>query len=273
MAVRMTLSLCLLAGAIGWGGCAPEEVQLESGELGLVGDAASSGCALVGLLGGDAVEYKYAGVSGTEPQPSVSGRLSGSGSPYVSADLGSCGPSGPYELSVKFGGQSVLRERVDVPDVKQSVVMFYAHTAREPRWSIAEVDLSSADPGLRRARFTNYIDAVQPIALFFYDASDQPVGESVSVEWGETWSGTIPVAATSYRLDPAQPVATPFHNPELPATPPTPRENLPCVEAWPVGLVIISPYWEQLSGDEPRFRGTSHGEEVYTYLPPVCAES
>ncbi len=273
MAVRMTLSLCLLAGAVGWGGCSPEEVQLEGDELGLVGDVESSGCALVDLLGGGSVEYRYAGLSGTDQQASISGRLSGDGRPYVTAGTGFCGPSGAYELSVKFAGRSVLRERVDVPDAKQSVLLLYAHTAREPRWSLSEVDLSPADPGLRRARFTNYIDVVRPIALFFYDASDQPVGESVSVAWGETWSGTIPVAATSYRLDPAQPVATPFHNPESPATPPSPRANLPCVEAWPLGLVITSTYWEQLSGDEPRFRGTSHGEEVYTYLPPLCSET
>jgi hypothetical protein len=288
MGFRATISLCVLsAGVAGWGGCSPAEIELESEPMGLVdegagdGQPASFGCAMINLLGGSTAEVRYAVLPRTSQSFVDVSRLSDGdhNQPGVGASMTDCGNNpGDYELSVLLNGREKLREVVQVPDLVQSVLMVYAYSAHEPRWSIAQVDLSPAEPGLRRARVSNYIEKFEPIEVSLYDDSDQPVGESVTIAWGSTWVGTIPSAATAYRLSPSDAVSTPFRRPELESwfSEVQPTAGLPCVDAQPLGIVITGTYWEgenTVTSAPGPWRGASHVEERYTYLPPLCSES
>jgi hypothetical protein len=262
-------------------GCDPEEIELESRRRELSSEEAreAGGCFMVEMLGGPGSgKIVLTALPRTDTSPSGSYEMSGGtkepeGHFAVGAGSGDCLRLGEFELSIRLNGRTSLRENILVPTAKQSVVLIHAHTLREPRWSVAEVDLSPADPGLRRARITNYIEVVEPIQLFFYDADDEPVGESESIAWGETWTGTIPSAATGYRLSPAQPVTEPFQRAPLSLGDRVATADLPCLDALPVGLVVIGTYQENeavLHGEHYEWRGTSHVEERYTYLPPLC---
>lgn len=221
MAIRRATCAWLLSVCPGWSaGCAPEEVQLQTEQAGLEEQGGPGGCTMVSMLSGGSVDVALAQLPRTPTsfQNLSSARGGAQDAAGVAGTSGGNCVLGWQELSVALDGRGALREQFEVPSAKQSVLLVYAHTADEPRWTLAEVDLTPAPAGQRRARFSNYIEVREPLALFFYGADDQPVGDSVSIPWGETWVGTIPSAATGYRTDPAEPVATPFRDPE-PAEP------------------------------------------------------
>jgi hypothetical protein len=278
MSTSLKIATWLLCAGSAVGACNPAEIYLEQ-EL----DAAAleqqkpGDCAIVDLMGGPgSIKIALDKLPRTALSPSSTTTASGGKSEAgdgVGASAGTC-PGGPgdYALSVSLNGREALRETFSVPEARQSAVILYAHTEREPRLSVAEVDLSPAGPGLRRARLTNFIEVTEPIQLFYYDANDEPVGQGESIAWGETWTGTIPSTAVGYRLSPTQPLTQAFAS-ELPWSDALTATDLPCVDALPLGFVITGTYREfrALVHDQWfEFRGTSHVEERYTYLPPVC---
>jgi len=261
--------LLLCASTVAAAGCRPEEIELEAKRSELrpegSGPEQVGGCAFIGMLGGSGtVEIAMAALPRTATSPSVSATLSEGpkdDSGGVGAGQSTCpGTVGENEVSIALNRHTVLRENILAPVAKQSAVLAYAHTAREPRLTVADVDLSSAGPGMRRVRISNYIEMVEPIQLVFYDAADEAVGESEPIAWGETWTATIPSVATGYRVSPEQPLAQPFDS-GLPPSPGLPgTADLPCVAALPLGLVVTG-----------SFRlGAAGTRERYTYLPPLC---
>lgn len=269
--------LCATTGAVG--ACSPAEIHLEEESDSALEEQKPGDCALIELIGGPgAIKIALDKLPRTATSPSstlTGGGGTGDVGDGVGGSVSTC-PGGPgeYALALSLNGVEALSETFAVPAARQSAVVVYAHTGREPRLIVAEVDLSPAGPGLRRARLTNFIEAIEPIQLFFYDADDRPVGESGLIAWGETWTGTIPSAATGYRLSPTQPLTQPFHNDGFHWSDDLTPADLPCVDALPLGLVITGAYAElraMVRDEWLEFRGTSHAEERYTYLPPVCS--
>jgi hypothetical protein len=281
MSTRLKIAswlLCASSGALG--ACSPAEIHLEEEpDAAALEERKPGDCAVIELMGGPgAIKITLDALPRTATSPRSTTTTSGGKSEAndaVGSSASTC-PGGPgeYALSLSMNGREALSESFSVPAARQFAVVLYAHTEREPRLRVAEVDLSPAGPGLRRARVTNYIEVIEPIQLFYYDANDEPVGESEPIAWGETWTGTIPSGAIGYRLTPTQPLTQPFDNLARPSWSDAPvPADLPCIDALPLGLVITGTYaeFEAMVGDAwQEFRGTSHVEERYTYLPPLC---
>lgn len=271
MGRRSNIFVWLLWASTAAVGCGAESVALEDPSvMGLEGALEAGGCTLVEMLGGASGSIEVGG-------PPRAGRMPRFTSSWFDGRDDFEGVSGGWDLlvpgehkvSVELRGRAALSKTIRVPADRQTVALLYAHSAHEARLSpLQEVDLSPADRGLRRVRITNYVQVVEPIQLFFYDEHDEPVGESESIAWGETWTATISSAAIGYRLSPEQRPTHPFAD-RFPFKIDHPEPvDLPCVDALPLGLVVVFHAAAPVpDGDEWQL---SHITEHYTYLPPVC---
>ncbi|HEX6245027.1 MAG TPA: hypothetical protein VFZ61_29100, partial [Polyangiales bacterium] len=141
---------------------------------------------------------------------------------------------GEHEATLWLAGKQVLKRRFTVAAGTQ-LVLTYSGTARQPLLTLDQVDVSSPEPGARRAHVSNHIHDGSPLQLFYYDADDQLVAETPPIALGGAWEGTIPAGATSFRLSPddEQSTALPPNFPLFFL--PTPG---PCAGAQALGLVV-----------------------------------
>jgi hypothetical protein len=176
-----------------------------------------------------------------------------------------CVPSGEYDLSLHKHGRSFAHTGILSMRPRAHMIILVHGAADAPSLKATEVDRSDPGAGLRRLRITNLIDDGQPVQLIYYDEHDVEVARSEIVAHGDTWTGTISTAITSWRFDPTQDPAFPVYMGFGSST----TWDYLCVETSPTGLVLTRR--SELSDSDPYGPYPyAYKQEQYLQPPAVC---
>lgn len=220
-------------------------------------DPATIGLTIVGAIS-QRTSSKFV-IHDPEGVSRLEGRASGGG-----GSSGSFLEPGDSDFTLWYGSKKVAHRKLPARAGTQ-VVLIYSGTVDDPLVTFEEVDVSAPERGTRRARISNRIHDGAPLEVYYYDKDDALVAETGPIADGESWSGTIPIAAVSFRLSPEDEAST-----ELKAGPlmqaPSAGE---CADAAAIGLVISERSKVRPAPCGPAFTPL-YSLEVYTVHPALC---